>query len=996
MRRFIPILALIILTLLCFHKLAFTDGIIARGDTYIYFYPYWAARDAALRVGHIPLWTPNIFMGAPMLADIQVGVLYPPNWLTVSLNTPDAIRISILLHEAWMALGAYLLARRALKLNQWAAVLAAGLFAFGGHVGGHVEQINQLQGLAWMPWAFWAFHAILTQSTWRECLSHVPTLALIMALQTLCGHTQTVFITGIGLAIYAAISSQKSFGIFRGRHTHNDERSSPSPLPHNLATSQASAGERGLGGEVKRQGFFFQSGSAFLLLVLAAIGALLLSLPQFAPTLQLIGLSNRQDGLTQNGATAFSLSPFVIGRSLLPNYDTPLFGEYIAYIGIAGLGLALIGMIYTPRRQSLIWIVLAVIGVVLALGAYNPLYWALATLPGFNFFRVPARWMALFALAAALLAGLGLQALMDGKRPTIRVLALIVGVIVALTALTFLTPYSPEADTVPGLSAPTPKALLAWGAALAAFLTLIAFNRARFTQRESEAPLPATKTSNHSAPAVGEGFGVRSERQSQNSFSALFLKDWGVWLIFALAILEIILAAAAQPFNDLSAPDVYDSRRFPVNQLQAFNAAAIVPDRMLSFSDLVFDPGDRAALEARYVSLGMSESAIRNSFIDIKMNEILSPNQPLRWDIPTADGFGGGLVPTAYYTWFASLITPDGRPAIDGRLREALAFPEECRGGCIPDLRWLDLMSVRYLIVDKVYDFWQDGVAYDTAFEIALTDESYTPLYPTNFEANALDVLYRGDSAPQLIINGETIAGETLRALDPTAPSLENFQLVRFTFDPRSDNFGTLQANGDTLIRALTLVDTRTPEVFQQVTVDNHWRLTLSSDVKIYERVEPAPRAFMVREIITVPDDDGSVNAALQIMDTPDFDPATTAVIAADNLPTADSTPLDSTVTITRYEAEHIELQVNTSRAGYLVLAEAWYPGWHATINGVETPVYRADVMFRSIHIPEGDSTITFTFSPTAYPVALYIGGAAWLALFIFVLFITWRKFRSS
>ncbi|MFN8375923.1 MAG: YfhO family protein [Anaerolineae bacterium] len=920
MRRLIPLLTLLALTLACFHKLAFTNGIIARGDTYIYFYPYWAARDAALRAGHIPLWTPDIFMGAPMLADIQVGVLYPPNWLTLSLNTPDAIRLSILLHEAWMALGAYLLARRALRLSTLAALLAAALFAFGGHVGGHVEQINQLQGLSWLPWAFCAFHLTLARPTWRERLLALPLLALVMALQVLCGHTQTVFITGLGLAL---------FGLFHLPLTSVSRWFKSLLLPVSL-------------------------------LMLAAIAALLLTLPQLAPTLELIGLSNRQDGLSQWGATAFSLSPFVVGRALLPNYDTPLFGEYIAYLGVLGLGLALVGVFLTPRRQSLPWLVLALLGLALALGAYNPLYWGLAALPGFNFFRVPARWMALFALAAAMLAGLGLQALLDGKRPRPVVLLLIAGVIAGLVALAFLAPYAPEASAVPGLSAPSLKALLAWGAALAAFVVILALSRR--PQSASNSPL-------------------------------LWREGWGARLVFAFALLELILAASVQPFNDLSAPDAYDSRRFTTNQLLAYTEGQLVPGRMLSVSDLLFDPGDRAALQARYEAQGMSEFAVRNSLIDIKMNEILSPNQPLRWGIPTADGFGGGLVPTAYYTWFASLLTPDGRPALDGRLREALALPEDCRGGCIPEQRWLDLMGVRYLILDKVYDFWQDGVAYDTAFDVELSaGQDYAPLYPASFEATALDVLYMGE-LPTLLLDGQTLTAEPLRALDAGTPSLEGFQLARFRFAPRTGNFGTLQAAGEVRIQALTLVDTRVSEVFQQFPVDNRWRLALSSDVKVYERVTPAPRAFVVANVFTVPDDDLSVNHGLLLMDTPDFDPTTTAVLTADALPALASAEVEAAVTITHYEAERVEIEVNSSGVGYLLLADAWYPGWRATVNGVDTPVYRADVMFRAVSVPEGSSTVVFTFTPTAYPLALYVGGAAWLALAAFGL---WRWLSRS
>src|SRR5688572_21324168 len=101
MRRLLPALALLFLSLLVFEKLAFSDMILARGDTYHYFYPYWDARNEALRAGELPLWTPDIFMGAPLLADPQIGSFYPPNWLMIPFNAPDGIRYSILLHVFW-------------------------------------------------------------------------------------------------------------------------------------------------------------------------------------------------------------------------------------------------------------------------------------------------------------------------------------------------------------------------------------------------------------------------------------------------------------------------------------------------------------------------------------------------------------------------------------------------------------------------------------------------------------------------------------------------------------------------------------------------------------------------------------------------------------------------------------------------------------------------------------------------------------------------------
>jgi hypothetical protein len=154
--------------------------------------------------------------------------------------------------------------------------------------------------------------------------------------------------------------------------------------------------------------------------------------------------------------------------------------------------------------------------------------------------------------------------------------------------------------------------------------------------------------------------------------------------------------------------------------------------------------------------------------------------------------------------------------------------------------------------------------------------------------------------------------------------------------------------------------------------------------VKVYERVDPLPRAFLVSEVLPVPDDDGSVNAALQLMDTLEFDPRTTAVLAADDLPTVNQGIGEAM--ITRYQAQRVEIEVNTTQAAYLVLAEAWYPGWRAWVNGVEMPVYRADVMFRAVHVPAGESSVVFAFAPTAYPLALYVSAAAWVVLMVWAL----------
>src|SRR3972149_4796736 len=49
----------------------------------------------------------------------------------------------------------------------------------------------------------------------------------------------------------------------------------------------------------------------------------------------------------------------------------------------------------------------------------------------------------------------------------------------------------------------------------------------------------------------------------------------------------------------------------------------------------------------------------------------------------------------------------------------------------------------------------------------------------------------------------------------------------------------------------------------------------------------------------------------------------------------------------TNYAPEHIEMEVKTDGDGYLVLTDAWYPDWTATIDGEPVEILRANVYFR-------------------------------------------------
>src|SRR5205823_12309902 len=120
-------------------------------DLLTYFYPYRDFLNASLAAGHLPLWNPSLFLGVPFLANIQTGVFYPPNWLTVGLPAPQAVNVSILGHVPLAGFFLYLLLRLAWRMA-WPAALAGGLvFAFSGFLSQQVGHINQLDTAAWLP-----------------------------------------------------------------------------------------------------------------------------------------------------------------------------------------------------------------------------------------------------------------------------------------------------------------------------------------------------------------------------------------------------------------------------------------------------------------------------------------------------------------------------------------------------------------------------------------------------------------------------------------------------------------------------------------------------------------------------------------------------------------------------------------------------------------------------------------------------------------------------
>jgi hypothetical protein len=72
-----------------------------------------------------------------------------------------------------------------------------------------------------------------------------------------------------------------------------------------------------------------------------------------------------------------------------------------------------------------------------------------------------------------------------------------------------------------------------------------------------------------------------------------------------------------------------------------------------------------------------------------------------------------------------------------------------------------------------------------------------------------------------------------------------------------------------------------------------------------------------------------------------------------------------SSAKLTAYHPEKLTYEVNASADRLMVFSEVWYPeGWFCYIDGKETPLARADYLFRAVKVPAGKHQVELVFAP--------------------------------
>ncbi|MHB1293848.1 MAG: YfhO family protein [Anaerolineae bacterium] len=356
--------------LLLFFGPALGGEILYSGDAARVYLPERTTLARALSEGTLPWWTADVGAGYPLLAEGQVATFYPISLLLTLWPADVSLNLYVFVHLALAAAGWVFFAR--ISGRSWAAAaLGALVYSLGGFNIAHLSHLPVLATAAWVPWQFGLTCRILRAE--RMAWLDVAALAVVTGLQWLAGHVQVALLGALPLVAYALWLRWPR----REAVTHPWRR------------------------------------RAWWALALAV--GLVLASPQLLPSIELVALSQRAGGLDSEFFTSFSFFPLLTATFVVPflrgNPYPDGSVELMCYVGLLPLGLAAWALWRERRCERWFWMILALVGLLLAFGRWNPIYDYLRHVPGLNLFRVPSRYLYWTSLSLAVLGGMGLDAL---------------------------------------------------------------------------------------------------------------------------------------------------------------------------------------------------------------------------------------------------------------------------------------------------------------------------------------------------------------------------------------------------------------------------------------------------------------------------------------------------------------------------------------------------------------------------------------------------------
>ncbi len=347
---------------------------IIAGDALSYSYPLRTIAWRMIRHGQLPLWTPYVLSGYPLLSMAQVAVGYPLTWSYVFLPGQWAEQVYVLAPFLLSPIFTYAYLRE-LRRSPLAALLGALTFGYGGMMASPLSNSGLItNAVLWLPLLLIA----LERARRRPFVSCLLATTLAYALSVLSGHAQSFLSVGLLAGAYA---------VWLVLTVDDEERRT---LRMRLRSAR------------QWRPLLVICGAGLLAMGVAAF--------QILETARVVRRSVRST-LSYELFTQGSFKPADLWRSL----TTPLFYviDMHAYVPPLAVALACVAVYSHLRRRTerdprvFFWCAVAVLACVLMMGQFTPFYRLVYHLPLLNLFRVPSRHTSEWTFAAGVLAAYG-------------------------------------------------------------------------------------------------------------------------------------------------------------------------------------------------------------------------------------------------------------------------------------------------------------------------------------------------------------------------------------------------------------------------------------------------------------------------------------------------------------------------------------------------------------------------------------------------------------
>ncbi len=179
----------------------------------------------------------------------------------------------------------------------------------------------------------------------------------------------------------------------------------------------------------------------------------------------------------------------------------------------------------------------------------------------------------------------------------------------------------------------------------------------------------------------------------------------------------------------------------------------------------------------------------------------------------------------------------------------------------------------------------------------------------------------------------------------------------------------------------LDLSESPTADLPTEFLKDKYKIAFINDNVKIVENLQVLPRIRFTNKVIVMSKTDDISN----VLST-QFDENLNILYSQPdtNLEMVNGcSGTQKSINIIKDDPNQIVVETQNDCPAFLLLSDAYYPGWKAFVNDQSTPIYQSNHAFRSIFLPAGDHHVKFIYQPQTFYVGLLISAISFFLLLL-------------